>query len=99
MPGFEDNRLEAIREYLKTEFNTSDITDEYVSNIESQKFRIVDPNRIYILIIAGEFIEDYDAKAISRILKRYILKSLFEADEKIRTLLFRAPGEKIRIEY
>jgi hypothetical protein len=94
---FDAEKLEAIREYLRINFNTSEITDREDFDRVGQTFRIVESNKIYTVTVAGEFIEDNDASAISIILRRHNLKSFFE-NEKVRELFFTSYGG-ITVEY
>jgi hypothetical protein len=95
---FDKEKLKSIRKYLKEEFDTLKITDRYDSSRTSQTFKINQSNRIYIITVAGEFIEDNDAEAISNILNMYTLKKLFKV-EKVRWLVFKGPGKEMGIEF
>jgi hypothetical protein len=59
-----------------------------------QEFRIVESNRIYIVIFAGEYIEDNDAVVISAILGNYNLKEYFEKGG-VKALAITSHGEII----
>ena len=95
---FDADKLDAIEEYLKTEFNVSEIADKHDFDRQAQTFRITDSDRIYLVTFAREFIEDNDASAISHSLQRYTLKNRFE-NEKIKRLVFAGPGLEITAEH
>lgn len=89
---FDETKLNVIREYLRKEFNSTNITD--IKDSLGQKYRIDESNRIYILIFTTKFIEDNDATSIPSQLKRVNLKNRFD-DEKVKTILFAGLGEEI----
>jgi hypothetical protein len=91
---FDEKKLEAIRQYLETEFNTFAITDRYKPDSKVQEFSIVESYRIYPVTISGEFIEENDALAITAILKNYNFKGYFEK-EGVRAIAFTSYREVI----
>lgn len=91
---FPEDKLRAIREYLGGEFNSNNITDREDFDREAQTFRIDESNRIYLVTVTREFIDDNDAESISSILKRFPLKNRFD-DPNVNRIVFAGPGEEI----
>ncbi len=96
---FDKEKLEAILEYLKSEFDVLEITHLGEDEHFGQKFSIYKSGRICILIFARKFIDDNDAESIYNTLKRESLKNSFDTDEKARTLTYYASGEEAVIGY
>ena len=93
---FDEEKLKAIAEYLETEFDILEIYDREDFDREAQTFRIDESNRIYLITVAREFIECYDAIQIASILSRDNLKRYFQNEED-RRLVFSGHG-RIRME-
>ena len=62
---FPEDKLNVIREYLRSEFETENIDDKHDFDREAQTFRI-DADRLYLITVAREFIDDNDSAEITR---------------------------------
>ncbi len=95
---FDEQKLEAIREYLRQEFNTTDISDEYISTRQAQIFRIDDSGRICQVTVAEEFVEDNDTSEVSGILRRYSFKRYFN-NAGVKELVFKGLPDGVALKY
>ncbi len=95
---FDEDKLEAIREYLKHEFNSSNIIDKHDIDRDAQTFNINGSGKLYIVTVEREFIDDNDADTISHIMGRYALKNSFK-NPKVKRLVFVGEGEWLNQSY
>jgi hypothetical protein len=92
---FSEEKVEAIRKYLRVEFADYDLADEFDFERHAQTFRLIKDSRICLITVSGSFINDHTTSELSRVLSYGNLKQYF-ADEKVSRIII--TEGKIQIE-
>jgi hypothetical protein len=87
METFPENKLNAIRGYLRVEFPDRDLADRYELDRLTQTFRLDDGKRICLVTIAREFIDDHKPDEISRLLNGLQLNNYFNVAKVSRVII------------
>lgn len=86
---FADDKLEAVKNNLKAEFPEYKLADKYDSERFAQTFRLTKENnqRILLITIAREFLDDHDAAGISSILQSTRISDHFKPEGVSRVIV------------
>jgi hypothetical protein len=91
-----EDKLSVIRNYLRTEFPGFDLEDRYDSDRIAQTFRLDEGQKIHLVTVSREFIDDHTPSEISMILQGSHLKQFFYG-EKVTRVLVTSKGIKTEI--
>ncbi len=86
-----EEKLSVIRDYLRTEFAGFDLADQYDFDRIAQTFRLVKDQKIHLVTVRRNFIDDHTPSELSTILDRSHLKHYF-SDEKISRIVVTQKG-------
>lgn len=86
-----EEKLRAIRNYLKTEFKDFDLDDAYDFDRIGQTFRLVKGQKIYLVTVRRAFIDDHTPSELSNILKHGHLTQYF-LNEKVSRIVVTGKG-------
>ena len=84
---FSEEKLSAIRNYLKEEFSEHEIADKYDFDREAQTFRLSTKHKIHLVTVSREFLDDHSASEISNILSRSHLNQYFQKENVVRIVV------------
>ena len=78
-----------MKTYLRAEFPDHEIADKYDSDRVAQTFRLTEENnqRILLITIAREFIDDHDAAGISSFLQSIRISDYFKPEDVYRVIV------------
>ena len=86
---FSKDKLDAVRVSLKAEFPEYEMADQYDSDRYAQTFRLTKANdqRIFLVTVAREFLDDHEAAEISNILQRTPISGSFRSKHVSRVII------------
>lgn len=91
---FPEDKLNAVRNYLKSEFPGYTIDDHYDFDRFAQTFRLTLGDKIHLVTVSREFIDDHSVSEISILLQGYNLSQYFK-DEKVVRVIVTNSGVKL----
>ncbi|MDL1969823.1 MAG: hypothetical protein LWW94_02400 [Candidatus Desulfofervidaceae bacterium] len=77
---FAEEKLNVIREYLKTKFPDYTVDEGYEFDHSAQTFRLRRRNKMHFVIISEEFIDDREGSKIKTSLQKIPLKKYFHQE-------------------
>jgi hypothetical protein len=90
---FPEEKLSAVRNYLKSEFPDYAVDDQYDFDRVAWTFRLTLKDKIHLVTVAREFIDDHTPSEISNILQKHPLSQHFR-QAKVARIVIRNSGIK-----
>ena len=84
-------KLNAIRDFLKVEFENGEVSDTYESDRFAQTFTIGEENKIYLISIKRRFIDGHKIDDIPYVLKKTNIRDYFY-DKDLRRVTIDTSG-------
>lgn len=88
---FPEEKLSVIRNYLRIEFADFDLADQYDFDRIAQTFRLVKDQKIHLITVSKNFIDDHATSELSTHLAISNLKQYFD-DEKVSRIVLTKKG-------
>jgi hypothetical protein len=82
-----EGKLNAVRNYLKSEFPGYDLADQYDPDRIAQTFRLTTKDQIRLVTFSREFLDDHNASDISKNLGKLQLARYFQQKNMARTIV------------
>ncbi len=83
--------LNAIRDFLKGEFENCEVSDTYESDRFAQTFTISDENKIYLISIKRRFLDDHKLEDFPYVLNETNIRNYFN-DKDIKRVIIDTSG-------
>jgi hypothetical protein len=80
-------KISIIRDFLKDEFQTDEVSDTYDSDRFAQTFTIKEQSRIYLVSIRRRLIDNYKTEQLPHILKRKNIRDYFHNEDTKRVII------------
>lgn len=84
-------KISVIRDFLKAEFQSDEVTDTYDSDRFAQTFTLQSGGRTCLVSVRRQFIDNHSEKEIPAILKRLKIKDAF-LDEDVKRVTLSGSG-------
>lgn len=84
---FAEEKLNAVRNYLRGEFPSYAIHDQFDHDRYAQTFRLTQENKIHLVTVSREFLDDHSTSEILKSLERCHISQYFQKESVARVVV------------
>jgi len=84
---FPEEKLNVVRNYLRNEFPGYDLHDRYDFDRVAHTFRLTSENKVHLVTVSREFLDDHNASEISSSLEKSQLGNCFQGENILRAIV------------